>query len=92
MTDNLLQVQIKTNRTGDFRHFLQRLKEQKYLQAMAIPGIIWMFVFCYIPMYGIIIAFKNYDIAGTISQAPCCRISLTNYTGFAVERVKIHGI
>jgi ABC-type polysaccharide transport system, permease component len=27
---------------------------------MMLPGIIWAVVFCYIPMYGIIIAFKNY--------------------------------
>lgn len=50
--------------------FLQRLKEQRYLQAMVIPGIIWMFIFCYIPMYGISIAFKNYDIASTMQKAP----------------------
>lgn len=70
MTDNMPQVPIKTGNSGNFRYFLRQLKEQKYLQAMAIPGIIWMFIFCYIPMYGITIAFKNYDIAGTFSQAP----------------------
>ena len=37
---------------------------------MAIPGIIWMLIFCYIPMYGIVIAFKHYNIVKPISEAP----------------------
>ena len=50
--------------------FLQKLNSQKYLQAMAIPGIIWMIIFCYIPMYGIIIAFKHYNITMPIHKGP----------------------
>lgn len=41
----------------------QRLKEERYLQIMAWIGLLWMLVFNYAPMYGIIIAFKkNYRI------------------------------
>ncbi len=28
---------------------------------MIIPGLVFLFVFCYIPMFGVIIAFKNYN-------------------------------
>jgi putative aldouronate transport system permease protein len=49
---------------------LRRLVAQRYLQAMALLGVAWMFIFNYIPMYGIIIAFKNYDIIKSISAAP----------------------
>lgn len=43
--------------------FLVRLREEKYLQLMALLGVIWMLVFNYAPMYGILIAFKkNYRI------------------------------
>ncbi len=43
--------------------FLVRLREEKYLQFMAILGVIWMLIFNYAPMYGILIAFKkNYRI------------------------------
>ena len=52
------------------KNFIERLKRQRYLQAMAIPGIIWMMIFCYIPMYGIVIAFKHYNIVQPISAAP----------------------
>ena len=41
------------------KSFLARLHEEKYLQFMAILGIIWMLIFNYIPMYGILIAFKK---------------------------------
>ena len=39
--------------------FWARLHEEKYLQVMALLGIAWMLVFNYIPMYGILIAFKK---------------------------------
>jgi len=45
------------------KSFWQRLKEERYLQIMAWLGIIWMVVFNYAPMYGLLIAFKkNYKI------------------------------
>ncbi|MDF2835662.1 MAG: protein lplB [Paenibacillus sp.] len=47
-----------------------RLLKQKYLQVMALAGIAWMLVFCYAPMYGILIAFKQYSVAKPISEAP----------------------
>jgi putative aldouronate transport system permease protein len=70
VANNILQPKASFFTPGKYVAFLRRLKEQKYLHAMAIPGIIWMFIFCYIPMYGITIAFKNYDIAGTFQAAP----------------------
>lgn len=41
------------------KNFWARLHEEKYLQVMALLGIVWMLVFNYIPMYGILIAFKK---------------------------------
>ncbi len=49
---------------------LQKWWNQRYLQFMVLPGIIWMFVFNYIPMGGIVIAFKKYRITRPISDAP----------------------
>ena len=47
-----------------------RLSGQKALLAMALPGVAWMIIFNYIPMYGVIIAFKEYRIINTIGNAP----------------------
>lgn len=49
---------------------LKRLSRQKTLQMMAIPGLLWMIVFNYIPMYGIIIAFKEFRIIHSFGDAP----------------------
>ncbi|MCR5400492.1 MAG: ABC transporter permease subunit, partial [Treponema sp.] len=49
--NNELQLPKKT--------FWVRLREEKYLQVMALLGIAWMLIFNYIPMYGILIAFKK---------------------------------
>ncbi|MCC3373803.1 sugar ABC transporter permease [Cohnella sp. REN36] len=50
--------------------WLRKLYGQRYLQVMALLGVAWMIVFNYIPMYGIIIAFKEYDIIFPMSMAP----------------------
>lgn len=38
-------------------------KKNKYVLFMAIPVFIWYLVFCYLPMFGISIAFMNFNIA-----------------------------
>jgi putative aldouronate transport system permease protein len=44
------------NRTPFFRQFWK----QRYLQLMIIPVIIWLFLFKYLPILGVQIAFKDY--------------------------------
>jgi putative aldouronate transport system permease protein len=39
------------------------------LTVLAIPGFIWFAVFCYLPMIGIILAFKNYQISGNFFES-----------------------
>jgi putative aldouronate transport system permease protein len=60
---------IKPNKYKENQIF-KKLNQQKYLQAMVLPGIVWMIIFCFIPMYGIIIAFKEYNITSSIGAAP----------------------
>ena len=43
--------------------------DQLQMQTMIWPGLILCFIFCYIPMYGIIIAFKDYNILSTVTGA-----------------------
>lgn len=38
-------------------------------QLMVWPGVLLLIVFNFIPMYGIIIAFKDYSVLGTIAEA-----------------------
>lgn len=59
------------------------LKREKYLHLMVIPGIIWMIIFNYIPMYGIIIAFKDYTVIDTVASAPWA--GLANFREFLTD-------
>ncbi len=45
-----------------------RFKKERYLQIMALLGVLWMVIFNYIPMYGVIIAFKDYSIIKKLSE------------------------
>ena len=49
---------------------LNKFYDQRQLHWMVLPGVAFMIVFNYIPIYGIIIAFKNYTIVDTVSSAP----------------------
>ncbi|HEM3191324.1 TPA: sugar ABC transporter permease [Streptococcus suis] len=40
---------------------VDRIKQQKLLLLMLLPGLVLTFIFRYIPMYGVLIAFKDYN-------------------------------
>lgn len=63
------QVNDAPKRSMDFKTVGKKLWEQRFLQLMVIPGIIWMFIFNYIPMGGLVIAFKKYKITASIADA-----------------------
>lgn len=43
---------------------------QRYLLLMSIPGFLLILIFKYFPMYGILIAFKDYNVAAGILESP----------------------
>jgi putative aldouronate transport system permease protein len=53
------------------------MKKDKLLYLMAIPGILFFIVFHYVPMYGILIAFKKYNLYQGFSGSPW--IGLDNF-------------
>ncbi len=61
-----MEAAVKKGRTANSRVKskvkISRLEHRKSIQLsiLAIPGIIWFLIFCYVPMGGIVIAFKNY--------------------------------
>lgn len=55
---------------SSFGKFVKTFYKQRYFQAMAIPGIIFLIVFSYFPMYGILIGFKNYRVIHTVWESP----------------------
>lgn len=61
-THNLIQDTFKTS--------IKKIKNQKYLLLFALPGVIWFIIFSYIPMAGIIIAFKDYNLIDGFVKSP----------------------
>lgn len=51
------------------KSWIQQFIAQWELQSMVLPGIIFMIIFCYIPIYGLVIAFKNYTVIDTFETA-----------------------
>lgn len=57
-----------------YQRFFSRFLYSKHLLLMMLPGLIYYLVFHYAPMYGLIIAFKNYK-GGSIWAAPWVGLS-----------------
>lgn len=47
----------------------KKIRQQRFLLMMVLPGMIWLLVFCYFPMYGCQIAFQNYRITDTLGSS-----------------------
>ncbi len=52
-----------SRRPRGFAAFLHEVRKNKALFLMAFPGILLLFAFNYLPMFGLIIAFKNLNYA-----------------------------
>lgn len=42
------------------KSFLYYLKKDRFIYLLMLPGLLWYIIFCYLPMFGIVIAFENY--------------------------------
>lgn len=56
-----MEIQKATKLNQAKKPLLKLLLRQKYLILLAIPCVIYYIIFCYLPMYGIIIAFKRFE-------------------------------
>lgn len=49
---------------------VSRIRRYKYLYLLFLPVMLWYILFRYVPMYGIVIAFKNYNVFTGIRESP----------------------
>jgi putative aldouronate transport system permease protein len=59
---------------------LRDLKLHKYIYLMILPVAVWYFLFCYMPMYGLVIAFQDFNISKGVFGSPW--IGLDNFKSF----------
>lgn len=55
-----------------WRGIQKRLRRDKLLYLMILPALIWYIMFCYVPMGGMVLAFKTYRYDMGIFQSPWC--------------------
>lgn len=53
-------VKVKGGKKKQKKGFFRKLKENWPLLLMALPGLIWLIIFYYIPVVGNVVAFKNF--------------------------------
>ena len=56
-----MELTTIARRNNPFRKLGGRLLRSKYLIMMIIPAIIFYIVFCYVPMYGVLMAFQTFN-------------------------------
>lgn len=58
-----LSVETRPRPLGRGAKIKLELVKNKYIYILALPVIVYYLIFCYGPMFGIVIAFKRFDIA-----------------------------
>lgn len=61
---------IKNKKEKSILNWFHDFVKQWQMQVMTIPGVLFLLVFGFLPMYGLVIAFKNMTVIDTIWSAP----------------------
>lgn len=57
------RIQVESTQKGSkVRSTLKYINKHKYLYILLLPGVLYFIMFRYMPMFGLVIAFKDYDI------------------------------
>jgi putative aldouronate transport system permease protein len=58
---NLKIAEVRKDSTSTWSCRWRRIKQNRWLYLMMLPAIVYFGVFHYLPMFGVVIAFKRYD-------------------------------
>ena len=59
-----------TSKKQKFKEFMNTIYKHKFFYIILIPSIVLLLIFAYRPMYGIVIAFKNFSPRKGIMESP----------------------
>lgn len=65
-----MKSQVGNAKTNKKNGFLNSLNKNKYLYILSLPGFIYLILFAYKPMIGILMAFQDYNIVQGITGSP----------------------
>lgn len=75
MTFSPVSTPIYPQKRSRMSVFFRHAVEYRYLLLMLLPSVAFFIVFCYVPMFGAVIAFKKYDYALGIFKSPWAGLS-----------------
>ena len=68
---------MTASRKGRGKSFFHELKKSRTLLLMLLPAAVTIFIFAYLPMGGMILAFKNFNIRTVYGAARGQKVYLT---------------
>lgn len=72
----------KKSRKVRAKKLWKRIWGRKVRYLFILPAIVWFFIFCYMPMAGLVIAFKDYTLADGVFGSPWAEPLFNNFTMF----------
>lgn len=79
-----------TGKNGRLRRIGIHIRKNWLLYAMLLPVLAWYFIFCYLPMGGLVLAFKDYSYRGGIFGSPW--VGLDNFRKMISDRYFLRGV
>ena len=79
MATAIKKVGEKRKKRTSVKDFWRRNRTQIPLTAMSLPAIILVFMFSYVPMFGLILAFKDFNVRDGIFGSPWCGLANFSY-------------
>ena len=79
MATAIKKVGEKRKKRTSVKDFWRRNRTQIPLTAMSLPAIILVFMFSYVPMFGLILAFKDFNVRDGIFGSPWCGFANFSY-------------
>lgn len=70
----------KEKKTSFFEVFSSEIIKNNQLYILAIPVLLYFLIFCYLPMFGLVIAFKDYSVVKGVFASPW--VGFKNFTDF----------
>lgn len=75
---------VNNVRNASLQKRMNEVMQHKYLYLLLLPGMIFFLIFKYVPMYGIVLAFKNYKAGLGVLGSPW--IGLENFSRLFSEK------
>lgn len=76
------EEQLEENKPTKWEEWKNNFKRKGWILVFIIPALIYVIIFCYIPMYGILVAFQDYMPGDQIIGASTQWVGFKNFTTF----------